>query len=109
MTPIRPTSTLSDEAVTALLAALPEWQLENEGRAIGVSYKFPHFRQAFAFMTEIALLAEIEDHHPDWSNSYNKVVISLSTHTYRGLTLLDERLAFAIDAAARRHQGVVTG
>lgn len=107
MTPIRPTSTLSDEAVAALLDSLPGWRLEKDGRALAISYKFPHFRQAFAFMTEVALASEVADHHPDWSNSFHKVRISLSTHNLGGLSVLDEGLARIISKAAMRHQGVV--
>lgn len=58
---------------------------------------FKTFAQAFAFMTEVAQEAEKLDHHPDWTNSYNKVVINLSTHDAGGLTELDFKLANKID------------
>ena len=81
MTPIRPTSTLSGlRRLPPYLDSLPGWRLEKDGRALAISYKFPHFRQALAFMTEIAPASELADHHPDWSNSFHKVRISLSTH-----------------------------
>jgi 4a-hydroxytetrahydrobiopterin dehydratase len=64
-------------------------------------YRFASFVEAFAFMTRVALLAEKADHHPDWSNSYNVVEISLTTHSAgSSVTDQDRELAAAIDAAA---------
>jgi 4a-hydroxytetrahydrobiopterin dehydratase len=60
-------------------------------------FKFRNFIGAFSFMTAVALEAEKMDHHPDWGNSYNKVSISLSTHSPEGLTQLDLDLAGKID------------
>ena len=64
--------------------------------------KFANFREAFAFMAEVALMAEKIDHHPEWTNVWNRVDIVLSTHSAGGLTGLDEKLAKAIDKAALR-------
>ena len=89
---------LSDKERAALLAKRTAWQASEDGRAIRRSFAFPDFSAAFAFMTRVALLAEKADHHPDWSNSYGKVEISLSSHDVGGLTKRDARLAKAIDA-----------
>ena len=61
-------------------------------------FVFADFSEAFAFMTRVALLAEKADHHPDWSNAWNKVVIELTSHDAGGLTQRDLDLARAIDA-----------
>jgi 4a-hydroxytetrahydrobiopterin dehydratase len=72
------------------------WKEENN--ALTKTYKFKTFIEAFSFMTKVALLAEKMDHHPDWSNSYNKVMISLSTHSAGNkVTELDKKLAEEID------------
>ena len=65
--------------------------------AISHAFKFKDFSEAFAFMTRVALVAEKAGHHPDWSNSYNSVTITLSTHDAGGLTEKDIALAQAID------------
>ncbi len=57
------------------------------------SFEFADFVEAFGFMSQVALLAERNDHHPDWSNVYNRVVINLSTHVAGGITALDFKLA----------------
>ena len=65
------------------------------------TFIFKDFKEAFAFMTEVAAIAEKQDHHPDWSNSYNKVSISLCTHSAQHtITEKDYALANAIDAIA---------
>ena len=89
---------LTADERTAGLARLPEWRYEAENRAIHRDFKFGTFSEAFAFMTRLALAAEKAGHHPDWSNVYNKVSISLSTHDAGGLTEKDLDLAAAIDA-----------
>lgn len=78
------------------LARVPRWKVA-KGK-LRREWKFHDFGEAFAFMTRVALLAEKRDHHPDWSNSYSRVVIELVTHDARGLTALDFELAEAIDA-----------
>jgi 4a-hydroxytetrahydrobiopterin dehydratase len=78
----------------------PGWTLAADRKSIRNSTKFKNFNEAFAFMTRVALLAERMDHHPDWSNSYNRVDISLSTHDAGGVTERDIRLAQAIAAFA---------
>ncbi len=87
---------LRDEA---RLLELPEgWQLAEEGTAIRRDFLFTDFVAAFGFMSRVALLAERADHHPNWSNVYNRVAILLTTHTAGGLTEQDFALARAINA-----------
>ncbi|HEY0026253.1 MAG TPA: 4a-hydroxytetrahydrobiopterin dehydratase [Allosphingosinicella sp.] len=84
----------------AALAGLPEWRFDAEAGAIRRSFRFGDFSAAFAFMTRVALAAEKADHHPDWSNAWNRVDIALSTHSAGGLTRLDIDMAGTIDALA---------
>jgi 4a-hydroxytetrahydrobiopterin dehydratase len=79
------------------LKTLPgKWTLAEDQKSIHQRFKFKTFEEAFSFMTRVALLAEKADHHPDWSNSYNKVDITLSSHDAGGLTKKDIALAEAI-------------
>lgn len=64
----------------AALAQLSDWTYDSERDAIGRKFKFGDFTEAFAFMTRVALHAEKADHHPEWSNVYNNVEITLTTH-----------------------------
>ncbi len=89
---------LSPAAREAALAALDNWAFDPARDAIGREFKFKDFPEAFAFMARVALVAEKAGHHPDWSNSYNKVSISLSTHDAGGLSEKDVALAKAINA-----------
>jgi len=82
---------LSEREVFAELEKLPGWSIA-QGKLHRV-FEFRDFRQAFAFMTGVALAAEALNHHPDWSNSWNKVVIDLMTHSAGGLTKNDFELA----------------
>ncbi|HEX8655666.1 MAG TPA: 4a-hydroxytetrahydrobiopterin dehydratase [Allosphingosinicella sp.] len=84
----------------AALAALPGWTYDEASRAIRRSFRFRDFSEAFGFMARVALEAEKADHHPDWSNSWNKVEIALTTHSAGGLTAKDAALAARIDAIA---------
>ncbi|KFC68592.1 putative pterin-4-alpha-carbinolamine dehydratase [Devosia sp. LC5] len=79
------------------LKTLNGWVYDDAAGAIGHAFKFKDFSEAFAFMTRVALAAEKAGHHPDWSNSYNSVTITLSTHDAGGLTEKDVALAQAID------------
>ena len=91
---------LSQEARRAGLAELKDWQ-ETPGRdAIRRVFTFRNFNEAFAFMTRSALLAEKLNHHPEWSNVYKTVDVTLSTHDADGLTELDLKLARAMDKYA---------
>jgi len=79
---------------------IPSWTLGPEGKSIAQTFAFGNFKQAFEFMTLCAQYAEEIDHHPDWSNSWNKVMVELTTHSAGGLTQLDLQLAKAMDAFA---------
>ena len=79
---------------------IPLWALEGSGKIIQREFVFKNFKQAFEFMTLCAGYAEEIDHHPDWSNSWNKVSVSLSTHSAGALTKLDIQLAKAMNAFA---------
>lgn len=74
---------------------LPTWKFNDNG--IEKSFDFEDFKDAFCFMTKIAFHAEILDHHPDWSNVYNRVFIRLNTHSHSGVTEKDVELAAIID------------
>lgn len=91
---------LTAAARQAALAELGGWQ-EAKGRdAIQRSFTFADFNTAFGFMSRVALMAERMDHHPEWSNVYNRVEITLSTHDAGGLSERDIALARFIDHAA---------
>jgi 4a-hydroxytetrahydrobiopterin dehydratase len=81
----------------AALEGLTNWTLGADQNIVR-SFRFKSFSEAFGFMMRVALLAEKADHHPDWSNSYGKVEISLSTHDAGGITQKDIDLAQKIDA-----------
>ena len=89
---------LDDDARTALLARFPEWTHEPVRDAITRRFTFDDFAQAFGFMTSVAILAEKMDHHPEWSNVYNRVDILLTTHDADGLSERDAKLAEEIEA-----------
>jgi 4a-hydroxytetrahydrobiopterin dehydratase len=82
------------------IARLDGWTRNASGTAISRAFTFASFSKAFAFMSEVALVAEKMNHHPDWSNVYNKVEITLTSHDAGGLTRRDLRLARAIDDIA---------
>lgn len=91
------TEKLDAAAREAALEKLGGWSHDSDAGAIRRDFEFKDFPEAFGFMTRVALLAQAADHHPDWSNSYNKVTITLSTHSAGGLTQKDVALAAAID------------
>jgi 4a-hydroxytetrahydrobiopterin dehydratase len=91
---------LSGEARKSALARLKGWS-EVAGRdAIARKFVFKDFNEAFGFMARAALVAEKLDHHPEWSNVYKTVEVTLSTHDAGGLTELDIKLAEAMDKFA---------
>jgi 4a-hydroxytetrahydrobiopterin dehydratase len=89
---------LTDAERAAALAELTGWSLTRESKAIERRLSFADFSEAFAFMTRVALLAEQHDHHPEWSNVYNRVDVALTTHDAGGLSARDVAMAKAIDA-----------
>lgn len=88
---------LSEEALADALVALGDWSYDAARKALHRDVAFHDFSEAFAFMTQVALIAEKSGHHPDWSNGYNRVSIALSTHDAGGVTQKDVALATAID------------
>jgi 4a-hydroxytetrahydrobiopterin dehydratase len=93
------TEKLSESGRETLLAPLyaTGWELDAEKDVLKKTFKFDDFTEAFAFMTRAALWAEKWDHHPDWSNGYNKVTVKLTTHDVGGVTALDAKLARKMD------------
>jgi 4a-hydroxytetrahydrobiopterin dehydratase len=92
-----PIPRLTAVETAALLVQHPKWTLRSDGHAIERDFKFADFNQAFGFMTRVALLADKLDHHPEWSNVYNRVHITLTTHDADGLSSRDAVMAGAID------------
>ena len=86
-----------DAAGRAKLKDLPEWKLVEGRDAIRRDFRFKNFSEAWGFMARVALLAEAQDHHPEWFNVYNKVEITLYTHDAGGLSARDLKLAADID------------
>ncbi len=99
------TPKLSIEDLKAALKRLPDWTLAKDREAITRSFKFVDFDAAFAFMTRTALLAAKMDHHPEWSNVYNKVDVTLTTHDADGVTWKDVDLATGMDGYAAMSGG----
>lgn len=90
----------SQDEIAAALAKLPNWSLDSLGTGIERTLVFADFSEAFAFMTRVALMAEAKDHHPEWSNVYQRVNVRLSTHDAGGVTALDVELAGFINRIA---------
>lgn len=86
---------LDDASISAWCAEHAEWQLD--GLLLKRSLTFTSFSEAFAFMTRAAMVAERMDHHPEWSNVYNRVEIAITTHDVGGITSLDTDFAAAVD------------
>ena len=76
------------------------WDLLESPQSVQKTYVFEDFTAAFAFMTQAAIWAEKWNHHPDWSNSYRRVVVELTTHDVGGLSDLDLKLARKMDEIA---------
>lgn len=85
----------TEDEIRAGLALVPGWA--RDGDAIERGFEFEDFSQAFGFMARVALAAERMDHHPEWTNVYNKVLIRLSTHDAGGITQRDFKLAARIN------------
>ena len=91
-----PAAPLDAAQKSALSTTLPNWVVN--GDRLHRDLQFNSFVEAFGFMAQVALLAESKNHHPNWSNVYNRVSIDLTTHDLGGLSSLDVELASAIDA-----------
>ncbi len=87
-----------DEERSLAIAELKLWQDEEERDAISRSFKFKNFNEAFAFMTRVAMEAEKTNHHPEWSNVYNTVNITLTSHDVGGFSERDLKMARYIDS-----------
>jgi 4a-hydroxytetrahydrobiopterin dehydratase len=96
------TDKATPEQIKAALNELAEWEHEDDGIVRG--FEFKDFKQAFAFMTKVADAAEEQNHHPEWTNVYNKVLVRLSTHDAGGLTERDFKLARTIDSIVEGDQ-----
>jgi len=92
------TAKLSDAEVQTRLAQLPSWSLK--AGKLHREYQFADFVAAFGFMAKVALVAEKRDHHPEWFNVYNKVVVDLTTHDAGGISAKDFDLAAVMDKLA---------
>jgi len=91
---------LADDEIKKRLADLPAWTIA--GGKLRREFRFAEFSEAFGFMARVALVAEKMDHHPDWSNVWNRVTVELWTHDAGGITDLDFELAQAMDRLAAR-------
>lgn len=89
---------LNEDQRAAALDRLGEWDYDDSRDALTRSFLFADFSEAFAFMTRVALLAEKADHHPEWSNVWNRVDILLTTHDAGGLSERDVKMAEAVDS-----------
>jgi 4a-hydroxytetrahydrobiopterin dehydratase len=92
---------LSSSERAAALKKLRKWKPVAGRDAITRKFEFGNFNEAFGFMTRVALLADKMDHHPEWSNVYNKVEVTLSTHDAGGVTQNDVDMATAMDTYAK--------
>jgi 4a-hydroxytetrahydrobiopterin dehydratase len=88
---------LSEAERADALDGLPDWDYDEARDAIARTFTFADFSEAFAFMTRVALLAEKANHHPEWSNVWNRVEITLTTHDAGGLSGRDVEMAEAIE------------
>jgi 4a-hydroxytetrahydrobiopterin dehydratase len=91
---------LTDEERSALLPALEGWAFVEGRDAIRKTFVFGDFSEAFGFMTRVAMQAEKRNHHPEWSNTYRKVEVTLTSHSAKGLTRADIELAQDMDRFA---------
>ena len=87
---------LQNGELKELFAKIPGWKIKSN--LIEREFNFSNFIEAFSFMTQIALICEKYNHHPNWENVYSKVIITLCTHDLGGITNLDETLAAEINS-----------
>lgn len=91
---------LTIEELKSAVEALDGWAINDDATAIIRGFKFSNFVTAFGFMTQMAIVAEKMNHHPEWFNVYSRVEVKLTTHDSDGVTELDIELAKAMDKAA---------
>jgi 4a-hydroxytetrahydrobiopterin dehydratase len=89
---------LTDEERERLIESLSDWVYDGARDALTRHFLFRNFSEAFGFMTRVAMIAEQQDHHPEWSNVWNRVDILLTTHDAGGLSARDAKMARAINA-----------
>ena len=89
-------SKLSNEDIEKRLLRFPDWEFYDD--ALHAEFEFENFKDCFSAMSRIAFECEALNHHPDWSNTYNVLTITLSTHSVEGVTEKDFKLAGAIEA-----------
>lgn len=89
---------LSASEISQRLPSLEGWQLKND--KLHKEYRFDSFVECFGFMTKVALVAETQQHHPEWFNVYNRLVVDLRTHDANGISDLDFKLARKMDDLA---------
>jgi len=99
---------LDQPELQSAVADLPGWQLSADGKGLEREFVFSGFNAAFGFMSRVAMAAERANHHPEWSNVYNKVKIRWTTHSAGGVTELDLALAAKCDRFAVAMFGSVT-
>lgn len=87
-----------NDVAQVLAESLPEWRFDPGKNGIERKFRFRDFVQAWGFLSRVALLAEAHGHHPELSNNYNRVRLTLTTHDAGGVTEKDIRLALAIEA-----------
>lgn len=95
-------SKLTEKEIEKHLEKLPEWDYADN--AIHTEYEFNNFKDCFSAMSRIAFECEALNHHPDWSNTYNVLNITLSTHDVGGVTLKDIKLALAIEGIVEEEE-----
>jgi 4a-hydroxytetrahydrobiopterin dehydratase len=91
---------LMGHRLSTALETLKDWHLSSDGTKLERTLLFTDFVHAFGFMSQVALLAERRNHHPEWFNVWNKVRLALTTHTAGGITQRDVELAKAVDEVA---------
>ena len=94
--------TIDEATIDAFVATHPHWKADRNKAALTAEFKLPGFAAAMGFMMEIAVHADKMNHHPEWSNVYNRVTITLTTHDAGGLTELDLQLAEKINVISAR-------
>jgi 4a-hydroxytetrahydrobiopterin dehydratase len=93
---------LSAAGISAQLESCFGWRLAADGLSVSRDFIFSSFAEAFGFMAEAAIVAEKIDHHPEWTNVWRRVSVTLTTHSAKGLTELDFNLARAMNEIAKK-------